>query len=121
MLNITNREFDPKIWNQIREILNITRIFSINDPIDPNSKDSIKDSLLFMASRAERKYNDGFKGIVRKVIALFFNLFATDSVSLFGMNNTDIAIRVVQDGPKLPWFIGNNANFARLINETNFA
>ncbi len=108
----------------LREVLNITRICSLNDPInDPQTKDSVKNSLLLFGSRAERKDNDGFKGIVRKIIAVFFNLFVTDSVSLFGMDKTNLSLQIVNysNRYKLPWFIGNNVNFAHLINITSFS
>ncbi|MBA3720882.1 MAG: hypothetical protein H0W88_00600 [Parachlamydiaceae bacterium] len=116
-------------WNgncvkmQLRDVLNLTRIGSLNEPVNPQIKDSIKESVLFIASRAEAKYNNGFKGVIRKIISIFFNLFVTDSVDLFGMASANVAFQVVKSDKrnKLPGFIGNDANFARLINSTLFS
>jgi len=99
------------------EVLNITRICSLNHPVEPQLVDSLQGTLRFLASRAERKYNDGCTGVIRKIISIFFNLFATDSVHLFGESGTDVYLAIVSNSnrSKLPWFIGNNADFARLI------
>lgn len=106
-------------WNsncgkmQLRDLLNITRISNLNNPV----KSDIKESLDFIASRAETKYNNGFKGAVKKLTSIFFNLFTTDSVELFCMLKTNVSLEVVgkKNKHKLPLFIGHNANFAHLI------
>ena len=108
----------------LREVLNITRICSLNAPVaDLAMKETLQGTLTLLATRAERKYNVGCCGIARKLISMFFNFFATDSVGLFRTEeDTSINLRVVNPSnrSKLPWFIGNDADFARLINSTRF-
>lgn len=174
MLNITQREFKPEIWNQmvidsvtsrkdketpkhicrviypdntctlelktdqeikkhfqqygkwnancgkmqLSEIINITRINSLNSPVTPELKDPLSQSLNTMASRAEKKYQNGFLGTLRKVSSLFFNLFVTKSASLFAMPQTNVSLRILHpcdQKNKLPILIGNDAKFARLV------
>lgn len=107
----------------LRDILNITRICSLNTPVENEAKRSIGDSLLIFASRVEEKYHAGLIGIVRKVMDVFSNLFTSDSVTLFQMNGVVNFIRIDSNSNKykLPWFIGNDADFARLINTENFS
>lgn len=59
----------------LREVLNITRICSLDGSINSETKDSIKDSLSLFASIAETKYNSGFKGIVRNQFQCFLTFW----------------------------------------------
>lgn len=79
-------------------------------------KEELKRDLNFCAERAERKYNNGFKGLVRRVIAVFLNLFVSDSERLFSMPDTNRALSIERsDRCALPWFIGDDAQFARWL------
>lgn len=101
------------------DIINITRITSLNYPVNVRLKDPLKESLILMASRAEQKYESGFLGVVRKIISIFFNLFTTDAVGLFGMPQTDLDFVISNSRHKhqLPLFIGDNSKFAHLVEQ----
>lgn len=107
----------------LREVLNITRISSLVTSIPLQEKTLIKDSLARFAEIAEKKYNSGFTGLVRKVISIFFNLFTQNHVSLFCLDHRNKVVLKLKDtvANKLPWFIGNDAEFANLINKTRFS
>ncbi|CUI16799.1 Conserved hypothetical protein [Candidatus Protochlamydia naegleriophila] len=117
-------------WNancakmSLKEVLNLTRICSLNHRINSQTKASINDALFLFGFRAAIKYENGFKGILRRVTAVFFNIFVTDSVALFSKNVIqDLSITVADYSNRgmLPLFIGSNANFAYLINTTRFS
>lgn len=110
----------------LKEVINITRIASLSEesPIEQGTKDLLKESLNVFASRSETKYNnDGFRDSIRKVIAVFLNLFTTNSVTLFKMpeGNAFLQAPGPSDKINLPWVIGSNADFARLVNERHFS
>ena len=100
-----------------KDVINITRICSSFHPVALELKEPLKQALGLMASRAEEKYGRGFMGCVRKVFVVFFNFFTTNSVCLFRMPGTTVFVERPQTCKKneLPFFIGNSAKFARLV------
>lgn len=102
----------------LRDLVNITRILLLNDPlVDEQEKKLLIGSLDSFKSKAESKYKNGLKGLVRRVIAVFLNLFLTDSVCLFSMNNIDISVQTKKNEQKnkLPLWVGDSASFVQLV------
>jgi hypothetical protein len=100
------------------DVINITRIHSLNDS-ELAGDEELSVALINMAERAEEKYNSGFFGVIRKIISFVLNIFTTDSVLLFrksGKNNY-FEIEHAEDKGQLPRFLGNNAEFARMVAE----
>lgn len=102
---------------RLSEVINITRITSLNNPVRPERTENLKNALNDMAGRAEKKYESGLGGVIRKIISLFFNLFTSDAVSLFEVKNSRFTLVMTQNREKnkLPFFIGNDAEFARRV------
>lgn len=102
----------------LREVVGITRIClpAGNDGAG-SSCPRIKESLQIFSDRAEKKYQNGLSGLIRKLTAIFFNLFTSDSVALFRMPKTsvDIHFHNSEDRGKLPWFIGSDVDFIRFV------
>lgn len=98
-----------------KDVINITRICSFC-PVAVELQEPLKKALSLMALRAEEKYGRGFMGCVRKVFAVFFNFFTTNSVWLFRMPRTTVYLETPScKKHELPFFIGNSAMFARLL------
>lgn len=103
----------------LSDVINITRILFLNFPVESEQIEPLKEALNRLATRAEEKYKKGFCGTVRKILSMIFNFFIENTVQLFSMPKTNVALRVIPQAdrlqPKLPFYIGSNADFARLV------
>lgn len=78
---------------------------------------SLDKALDKMTERAEKKYNSGFLGSIRKVLSAISNIFTGNEVSLFGGGGRRGGVAFNNLPGKLPFFIGNNVQFAHLVTE----
>lgn len=96
---------------QFVEVIRISRIL-LSFQIDPNQKKRVTDSLRLMADKAESKYQSSWMGTVRKIYSWVCNLFVSNDVGLF---NTTTLESPSQVNDHLPFFVGSDATFARLV------
>lgn len=103
----------------LNEIINITRIHSINNV---GRTENIAQVLDTMSARAVAKYN-GMMGPLRKIFSMILNFFIPDEYGHRDHLESDpskwaefkLEIATEWQRRKLPWIIGSNGDFARLV------
>lgn len=111
------------------EIILISRIILANDTLLEGDRIKLCRALNLMANKAENKYNNSWKGTLRKIWSIIRNLLWNGHISLFEVDCKDphvkflsmpkwkakcLTVSKLKDS-KLPCFVGSDANFARLV------
>jgi hypothetical protein len=93
------------------DVICLSRIYLASEG-NAKQKKLVTTALNNLADRAETKYNSGFIGTAQKILSFICNLFKnTNRVTLF-----DQILEIPPNAnDRLPFFVGTDATFARLI------
>lgn len=96
------------------EVINFTRR---NTALKKDNTE-LSNALDKMAGRAEKKYNSRCIGSIRKILSAIINIFTTNNIFLFASHHSrrEVAFNLREQG-ELPFFIGSNVKFARMVTE----
>lgn len=96
---------------QFFDVICLSRIYLTSEG-NADRKKLVTTALNHLADRAEIKYKSGFIGTAQKILSFICNLFkSTNRVTVF-----DQILEIPPNtNDRLPFFVGTNATFARLV------